>query len=419
MKTISKQKIKIFEPFLWVYFIWYYIPVVRGYLRFTSINKYFFSFFIIGIFLLLVQMVFDRKRFVIRVNALFPVLIYMGVFLIMCMFDIGNSNEHIRVSFTFWGSLIVYYLSSSYKDACIRLCKLMCIALLITFCTSLIGVILNPHAGRILTYASNSLEEDQAFQMMNIGGLAFFQCLVILIPILLTSYIKNRNRLICAIGIAVIFLALTSASFTISLLVFVIAILITYYKNINSKRKTVVLIFWIIIALLIPWVDILSYLSEIIKNETIAARFESIALSSKNNTIVGNLESRIDLYWTSFKTFIENPWGGGPLYSFIEWENGIGYHSQILDDMARYGIFAIAFYIVFFKEYLRMICNQWEKIDMRVVGQAILYVYIIFLFLNPGFTSSHESVMLFIIIPLLPEVVLERRLKRNISQVIK
>lgn len=401
-------KIKIFEPFLGVYFIWYYLPITRGYLNSGIYNKLFFSFFLMGCACLIGQLFLERKSIYLKKNILLPVSIYMVILVILYICGVGDAADHIRVSFTFWGTTIVFYAMMPYEDARKRFTKLLFLLLFITLLTSLTGVISNPDAARTLTYAANSLEEDLALKRLNIGGISFFQSLVTFVPIFVTSFLENKRRVFSIVALVLIFISLMSASFTISLLMFFIALGLGYLVNTVSVKRKIVVVLVLLIIFFVPWMEVISFIADNIPNENISARLSSIVASSLNDSAVGKLGSRLNLYAISFKTFLKNPLGIGPEYSYIEYMNGIGYHSQIMDDLARYGLFAIAFYMLLFVEYLKLLKKQWNKIGMKRVALPIVAVYICFLILNPGFTSEHESIVMFFLIPSLPDVIRER-----------
>lgn len=403
------KNLKFFEPFLWAYYIWYYLPICRGFFRFTSYNKAFFSFYIVGCFFLIVQLVADKKKIFLRRNILFPIFLYMIVFAFMYLLGIGDASAHIRVSFTFWGTAIVFFAMTQYEDARRRLAKLLLILFGITTITSIAGVILNPHAARTLTYAENALEEDQILQLLNIGDISFFQSLVVCIPIFITFIHEKRKRFVSLIMMVLIFIAVMSASFTISLLMFFVAWILTYVLNCTRTKRTIVIVLILFVIICVPWMDLIDILAVNIKNETIALKLDSIVTSFSNESATGSFASRLDTYSESFNTFLRHPLGVGPKYTYVMFANGIGYHSQILDDLARYGLFALVFYILLFTEYHKMLKKQWCKIGMAKVATPITIVYMLFLILNLGFTSAYEGVMMFFLIPSFPDVIGQKK----------
>ena len=349
---------------------------------------------------------FPYKKLQKGFNVLIPILIYFAVFILLVIFDVETADRHIRISFTFWGTLIVYFLTSSFPQAQKRLTILFLGLFLITTITSLIGVTTNQNAARILTYAANDIQEDIAIRKLNVGGISFFQGLVICVPILVTFLSRKKYFSISLILLLTIFLCLLSASFTISLTMFFVALVLGYLANNEFSKKTVVVVLILaIIAFVVPWDQAMKYLAGAFTNEAFSARFDSIATSLTYGYASGNLGSRIDVYDMSLKTFLHNFFGVGPNYSYVVGHNGIGYHSQFLDDLARYGIFAVLFYVLFFVGYSKMLSEQWRKIGMNQVVIPVVIVYFLFLIFNLGFTSSHEGVLMLYLIPALPTII--------------
>jgi len=405
MFRIKVPKIYSFEPFLWIYFIWYYLPFMRGVFHSSLYNYLFFSCYLIGCFLIALHLIIKTKTICLRSNAVYPILIYMMTMTIFVFFEMGDASEHIRVSFTFWGTFLIFYFLESYEDARGRLAKLLFVLFIITLVTSVIGVIINPRAARLLTFSLNAREEDIGLKLLNIADISFFQCLVICVPIILTFFYKGKRKIACGLGLILIFYSLIMASFTISLMIFFVALIMGIYINNNSSKKILLVIFFAILLIIIPWHSLFIYLSEIINNPTISERLLSISETISSRMIAGKLSSRFSLYMQSLNTFLSNPLGVGPEYSFIAMRNGIGYHSQILDDFARYGIFGVLFYFVFFNEYRKLIKNQWKKIQMANLATPIIFIYLLFLTFNPGFTSPYESVVMLFLIPMLPSII--------------
>lgn len=407
------SKIELFEPFFWIYFIWYYLPIARTFFKSALYNQIFFSFFICGCAICVIKSLIKRKRqkqwyLHFKNTALAPVVLYMLVFGVLVFLDVGTAERHIRISFTFWGVLIAYYLITPYERAQRRLTILIALMFLVTAFTSLLGVIANPRAARILTYAANDLQEDLVIRMLNIGGIAFFQGLVVCVPILISFIRRNQYRTICTALLITIFVSLLSASFTITLLMFMVAFLFGYLSENTSIKNAFIVSISAFLIFVIPWTDILSYLADIIGNETISARLDSIARSISMGAFSGNLASRFQTYITSLNTFLSNPFGIGPEYTYLTLQNGIGYHSQILDDLARYGFWALAFYIAFFVGYYKLVKKQWGQIEMQRIALPIVSTYLGFLFLNPGFTSEHESVLMLFLLPTFPALLTQK-----------
>lgn len=414
MKKQFLPGFRVFEIFFWVYFIWYYLPFARAYFYSQFYNQIFFCFLVVAVLLCSVANLMRTKKIKLQATPIWPVLAYMLAFLFMVSLDMGTAGRHIRVSFTFWVTLFVYYLISQYPDAKRRLTNLVFVLFLCTMITSVIGVVTNQAAARILTYAANDIEEDMVLRLMNIGGISFFQGMVICVPICGAFLYKRQYCAFCCIFLATVFIGIIAASFTISILMLLFAFLLTYLVNNSSYRNVIIGVGLSILVLLIPWGVLLSNIAKMINNEMISVRLEAIATALSTGVVTGKLGGRMEVYQASLVTFLEHPLGVGPEYTFLAGQNGIGYHSQILDDLARYGIFAIAFYVVFFLSYYKLLRKNWETVNMSRIAMPVTVIYFLFLLLNLGFTSAHESVLMLFLLPSLPLI-----LKKNKTDSLK
>lgn len=414
MLKVRFPKIYSFEPFLWIFYVWYYLPFARAFFYSKTYNLIFFGFFVCGCVLAVAQFFKNNKKIPLKFSPLVPVLMYLVLFSLLVLLGVGTAERHIRVSFTFWGTLLVYYIISEFPQAKKRLAVLALTMFLATAVTSTIGVVVNPYAARILTYASNDIAEDLIIRLMNIGGIAFFQGLVVCAPILISFIYQKKYRVLAIAMLCGISISLVFASFTISIAMLLLAFLIGYLANNSINTRTIILVLCVVALICIPWSNVLLAVGRSLGNEKIFARIEAISKFFDTGVISGNMASRLSVYTTSFNTFLEHPWGVGPEYTYITYEKGIGYHSQLFDDLARYGIVAVVFYISFFVGYYHLLKKQWSQINMQRIAFPVSLLYFVFLILNLGFTSAHESVLMFLLIPVLPELILQKQSRENI-----
>ncbi len=89
-------------------------------------------------------------------------------------------------------------------------------------------------------------------------------------------------------------------------------------------------------------------------------------------------------------------------------DEGIGHHSQLLDDLARYGVLGLAFYVVFLLGYYLNLKKEWEKLGRPQIALLITGTYACFLILNLGFRSADEAVIALFIMPILPTILQKR-----------
>lgn len=398
--------------FLSIYYAWFFLPVLRISFNTSLYKNLFFLCFVIGVSLLFLNYVISTGgKIKLTFNILVPIIIYMLVMSMFVMFNYYDASKHIRVSFTFWGTALIYFLLSYNPSLQRAFGKFLLILFIINCITSFIGVYFNPSAARALTNALKSteaIEEDIYLSKRNISSIYLFQSLVVIAPIFIFMVKKKIKTFWAITAVILIFIAILKASFTISLLLLMagIGLSLIYVKGIAGK---VLLVLFSFILVLLPWSSIFGYLSDVIDNSYISTRLHDLSVYFSEGNITGTVSARFNVYISSFMTFIRHPFGIGAHYSYNKLENGIGYHSQILDDLARYGVFALAFYIVFLTQYFKLLKKQWVKINMEEAVFPIFIVYVGFLILNIAFRSSAESVVMLYILPVLPDLILNKK----------
>lgn len=412
---IKNNVIHLAELFLGVYYLWFFLPFMRT--TYGGVYKYFFFiFFIIGVLLLILENINDYGfQIKIKHTIIAPILIYMVFMAFLCLFDFYDASDHIRVSFTFWGTALVYYLMGINPNARRRFAQFLIVIAIFTTITSVIVIWEDPGAARALTNAvvtKENLEEDYYLGRRNVSSIYLFQGIAVLSPIFV-AMIKKKRILLGLIGLIISFFILLRASFLIALCVMLLGIMLALIQN--EKKNfifSVVIVASILSLLLLPWSNILIFLADKIDNHYISVRLNELSLLLKFGDVMENTAGRLDAYTISIETLMRHPLGVGPYYFSQDAREFIGRHSQILDDLARYGVAAVAFYCVFLKRYYVLLKEKWCKIEMGSVAASITIAYVVLLLLNIGFRSAEESVIMLFILPELPEIVLHQKGKK-------
>lgn len=412
----KNNSIHLAELFLGVYYLWFFLPFMRT--TYGGIYKYFFFFFfLIGIFLLVLENV-NAYGFKVKVKhtIITPILIYMAFMVFLWLFDFQDARDHIRVSFTFWGTALVYYLMGVNPEGRRRFAKFLIVIAIFTTITSAIVIWENPNAARALTNSVvtiENMEEDYALGRKNVSSIYLFQGIAVLSPIFVTL-IKKKRILVGFLGLILSFFILLRASFLIALCVMLLGVALALIQN--EKKSiffSVVIAALVLVMLFLPWSEIVDFLADAIDNDSISERLEELSLLLKYGSVIGDVEGRLYAYERSISTLVRYPFGIGPYYFSQEAREFIGKHSQILDDLARYGVAALAFYCLFLKRYYLLMKEKWSKIGIGSVANSITVVYAALLLLNIGFRSAEESVIMLFILPELPEIVLYQKTKKH------
>lgn len=348
-----------------------------------------------------------------------PIIIYMAFVLSLCLLDFHDARDHIRVSFTFWGTALVYYLMGIKPDGRRRFAQFLMLITLFTIITSAIVIWENPMAARALTNSTvtnKNMAEDYYLGRKNVSSIYLFQGIAILSPIWV-NLIKKKHILVGLLGLLLSFSILLKASFLIAMCVMVLGVILALVENeIKNPLFLIIIAVFVLFMGSLPWSEILSFLAEVIGNDTISVRLNELSLLLKFGNVIGDTAGRLDAYTKSITTWLQNPLGVGPYYFSQEAGKLIGKHSQILDDLARYGVAAFAFYLVFLKRYYVLIKEKWHKIGLGSIASSITIAYTVLLLLNIGFRSAEESVIMLFILPELPEIILCQKKKKNKSR---
>lgn len=411
--------IHLSELFLGVYYLWFFLPYMRT--TFSGIYKYFFFlFFLIGVFFLVLENIAAYGLTIkIKHTIIAPILIYMAFMVFLWLFDFHDARDHIRVSFTFWGTALVYYLMGINPDGRRRFAQFLIVMVIFTTITSVIVLWENPGAARAITNSASTndaLAEDYELGRKNVSSIYLFQGIAALSPVFL-NLIKKKHVVWGILGLFLSFLLLLKASFLIALCAMLLGIALSLVQNEKkSVLFSIVITIEALVLLVLPWSQICGFLADVIDNDAISVRLDELSLLLEYGNAIGDAAGRLEVYMRSVSTLLHHPLGVGPYYFSSEARELIGKHSQILDDLARYSVAAIAFYCVFLKRYYVLLKEQWSKIGMGSIALSVTIVYAVLLLLNIGFRSAEESVIMLFILPELPEVIRYKKTKREMER---
>lgn len=422
------KRINFFEILFLAFSLWYFLPVSAGIFSADRWKIIFFGCYVASMGLLLLsnlikeqaQVTYERKK---ERNVLIPILIYMAVFVFFVYLDWKDADKHIRVSYTYWGVYLFYYFAGKHDYSRHRIAKVLILAYIVTYVCTFAGVISDQSVVRALSYAATEEDIQRDYLLRNIASVYFIQTSVLLVPLAMRYgfYEKECSKKVKIL--AIVFLAcelyfVMSASLTISVLLYFVAIILSVLFLSGRKFKIMqyaMMLFTAILLLVLDFGQIFSWLAQNIENEFIQDRFHSLASMFSGTGATGDVGLRMDLYTSSLKTFANNLFGIGPNYSYIKFHEGIGHHSQMFDDFARYGIFGVIFYIVFLGNYYRMIKTKYAKIDMGELAIPIIILFTAMLILNLAFRSPYESVFMLYIIPGIADVLYEKKQMKGIE----
>ncbi len=377
------------------YLTWYSLPFLRTYLKNPVYSIFFLFIAFCGAFWCLKNkpngLNFSKNKVMI------PIAIYMFVLSVLSAFGIGNANSYVRISIIF---CVTYFIEFALDGSPYLKFLLYYIILLFftTFCTSLYGLITNPMVARLLTASQSDEGMRTYYALRNIGDIGFIQSTLLFSPFLIYNIMIGKYVKISILFWCMLLCLALSASFTIALVVFLLFSSITMAVYVKSIFIKTVLIFLPIAFFMIDYSWLFSILSNVISNESISEKFN--LLSDSSLWVKSDVGERMRRYLMSFTTFIDNPMGVGPFY-FVP-DINIGNHSAILDDLARFGLFAFFFFIWLIRSYYKEVVLKWAGFFDKKILLVFMCNYIAFLLLNPGFRYAFESILVLLLVPHLP-----------------
>ena len=339
----------------------------------------------------------------IRRISSFSVFIFFNIFVfgLMTFAGAGNVNSIIAGYVAFWSFLFifeVYFQAGDYKAIGI-ITKVMIAVICITCITTIIASLIYPNISK-LTYKDSATGENVANQL-NVGGFDYIAGACVLAPIFMVLVFKQKKRLYL-IPLILCVVATFMSGYTIDFLVLCIGIICFLYSNKSGKLNATKIFFVFLTIIFVIFlaknsINIADFIGK--NNEHLAGRFREI-----NSFLNGDLNDgtdlayRITLYKRSIGTFLNHLLVGvGPYY--FEGNHGVGDHSQIFDDMARYGMigviaYAIALYC--FKHWLSRIKHDSGK----QLSLMIPYIsFVVLSFVNPTLILPILGLVLFFILP--------------------
>lgn len=271
-----------------------------------------------------------------------------------------------------------YYFNNNKINEIKIITTIISLDIIYTTINSLIMLIKYPYISRFLaTGSDNSYLEG--LNIYGVGGYSFFYSLVIIGLILFYFFIYEKKityKFTYFIGFLLCIIVLLKGSFTIStilLMSFLVKILIEKKVVNRYFRYLIFIIVYISIFMLLPWT-----LNQILEKGNVSdvyrVRIAEISDSIEGNGLDGDLQSRIERYTMSLKSFTSNILFGS--YG----NNTIGGHSTWIDVLGLYGLFGLLLvYPLFYR--IIMIKKQMPK-QYRIFYNNILEYYLILGLIN-------------------------------------
>lgn len=380
---------------------WYVLPIARAYLHAGAFMYLYIALFLLGTAFWCFECASQIALATVRYTHLVPLIAAIAL---IGLVSIGTGApggvSYVKGVLPYIGMAAMFFLLK--LDNNIEWMGIL-FAVLIggTIVTSIVGLIRYPYAIRTISYGNASLESILTYQRLNIANYDLVQCSMFLIPIGIAVAFYGRRPVIGAAlaGLAAVFIV--KASFSIALTIALLVTLLSVTIMLWRIEPAHGIAFAVAIPLLAAAaIFLLGRFGQ--GNAFYATRVNEVLSVFSGGGASGDFASRIKNWGYSLETFVTNPLGVGCYYEYSVGAHGIGYHSQILDDLARYGILAIAFYISFFFGYHRVLADEWSKIGCGYMATVISIGYALLLTFNLGLDGFGEAAMMMFMLPAMP-----------------
>lgn len=294
-------------------------------------------------------------------------------------------------------SLYTYYLRYPVLNKTLRIVLWYTIIIIIISCiTTIIGLSIYPMASRDLASGVWGDEELADFyRKMGIVGFGFINALAYIIPLFVLFYKTSKKyKVFYLILILVSFYTVIKAQYTTQLLLFVMALLISWFGASFILRNKVFIVLTVFILAILPnsfYSVILEYVAQIIPGETLKIRIIDLAETiqqgdiSEGDTHTADRFSRIPFLLSEF---IKSPIiGGGKSDGHIFW----------LNHLSLYGVIGII-------PWIMILVDNYKIVKKRLTNTYIYYQIAFLMFIALGFMKNsgnrEQYIVLFLILPI-------------------
>jgi len=313
----------------------------------------------------------------------------------------------------YFNFLVLIYIKNNFSTKKInyKLCFLLMI-ILINIITNIYLMIEDPVSSKY--YTGNIKIFVEKYDYSNLMDITHVTAVVLLVPSLIYVFLNIKNVYIKLLTLAILFSLIYLVYLSASLIT-LLSLITTYLFWVILKSKKMIIKYLSLTTFLIS-IFVLFFIKNYIMNYLIdiftkssnffyTQRLNEVYQFMLGNSKDGSLSERIDNIKISLQTFYQNfLTGRGFIYSSNINETGIGMHSQLIDDLARFGLIGVLFTFFIFYKYIKLYKNSSANsyINFTVVLFTVLSL------INPTI-SIPVGTVLFIVNPLIIQIVSENK----------
>jgi hypothetical protein len=388
--------------FDWSYLLLYpymaaaFIPWVKYHVQFRFVLPLMFGWALFAFFSRR-QLLFPRKGTLQLLATLFFLTMSHTLSLLYLPFGYSDGMDYVAfvdlVMVVF--PLIVLHLSiCNGRLRELRSLVLFCfICLAISSGMNFFGESVVEGGSRTLTGAmaeTTDLKEMSAALEAGIGGFGYIYGLALLVfPVVFCIKFMTRPMKLFFIFFAMLVLATVyQVGYSICIIGVAVAGLMCLIALVRGSLGAMKLIGVIVVSALVSVVAnprVMSFLLNPLQRlgDRVGKEEYQLRLNSVADAVAGNDKTyaviRSELYWTSWRTFLDHPLFGMGHYDYersVRESDNIGGHSLMFDMMGHYGLFGLSIFLLFFFFYARYL----RVLSFTTLGVQWWPAYYIFLF---------------------------------------
>lgn len=324
-------------------------------------------------------------------NWVFSVISLIGIEIINA---ISTMMEGGSITTTLYGSLLSFcpiiialIFQKLVEHEQRQLTRIAVFAFVVTFITTLVGVIRSPMAARYLATVAFADEiRNVNYEWENIGGFSFVYMLVVLYPLVI-SYMKLRHKpfWMCVTVTAILLIFFLKVEYGTALILFsVLSIMWILPPNIDFKKVLMIMGGFTIIVMILRYAvgELFEKIALAINSSTLQERSQYIAdvLRGINSNSDAGLRSKVLL--KSMNSFLNHPILGTWYLS----GQYVGGHSYILDFIAKYGLAGLA---LLMSSYLQIYRCFYKKNRNTILFTPAICAFLVAITLSIVNTGNH------------------------------
>lgn len=332
-------------------------------------------------------LIFSRrqKKVEFDIKSLLAFLCFAFVYAFSIFLTNNINNNMLNIVFfsvaVFYGLAIVYNATNPKILRYISVVSLISVAISVVL--SVIVLIEEPGASRILASSAFEVYGASKFRSQGLAGFGLTYALIFFIPILLywIKISKKKGKVLITLFAVLVVINIILSGYTTALILGVLAICAYFFINAKPYPKLFFILFLVMFILFQSYFlpDLLYSISELMGSKQMADHIVEIADILAGKSVVDDL-GRTQLMKQSWNSFLLNPLFGGYVNSI---DTELGGHSTFFDVLGGTGLLGFVPYCLFTYLFYKQVKTQIKNIKIKKVWAVETVVFFALQIFNP------------------------------------